>query len=341
MILTKLSLKGEKNVNYLELAQSVLSMEAKAIEKAAARLKQEEMDLVVEMFRQLRSLDGHLVFCGVGKSGVIAQKLTSTFCSLGLPSYFLHPVEALHGDLGRVRESDLIVLISKSGTTEEIMKLIPFLNIKKAGRIGLLGVANSPIGEECGVVLDCSVEKEACINNQAPTTSSTLALAMGDALAVVYESLVGLSREGFAVNHPGGLLGKRLRIKVQDLMWDTENSPILHEDATLKDAILAMTNKPIGACAIVSSDNSLLGILVEGDIRRAFTKAGQGLDTKIIELMKADPIIIEHEALAYDALVLMESRERPVNILPVLEDKKFLGFIRLHDLVKEGFLSAD
>ena len=250
----------------------------------------------------------------------------------------MHPIEALHGDLGRVKEEDAIVFISKSGTTEEILKLIPFLPVPKNNRIGLLGEIDSPISLECQVLFDCWVEKEACLNNQAPTTSSSLALAMGDALAVLYEKMIGLSKEGFAVNHPGGILGKSLRMKVEDLMVKLSDCPSCDSQTSLQNVILAMTNKPIGACAIIGKDKRLEGIVVDGDIRRAFTKGRNTLNAPIGEVMTLSPITISSKDLANKALDMMENRKSQITILPVLDkNDQFMGFLRLHDLLKEGF----
>ncbi len=322
----------------LKTMRSVLELEARALQKAAQNLGEKEVQGLLEVFEYLRVKGGSLLFCGVGKSGIIASKLAATFSSLGLNSTFLHPVEALHGDLGRVKQNDVIVLISKSGTTEELIRLIPFLPMDKNLIIGFLGRIQSPLADKCHIVFDCSIEKEACINNQAPTTSSTLALAMGDAMAVVYEQFIGLSREGFATNHPGGILGKSLRMKVKDLMWSKADSASVSADATLQDVVLAMTKFPVGGCAIVDSQGKMLGILVEGDIRRTFTKPNHGLQTLVKDIMNSSPVTIGPEELASNALNLMEKRQKPISILPVIgEDKEFLGFIRLHDLWREGF----
>lgn len=317
----------------------VLRMEAKALDRAASLLESsgsEQVERLIKVFHALQNTESALIFCGVGKSGIIAQKLASTFTSLGLPSFYLHPTEALHGDLGRVRKSDAIVFLSKSGTTEEILKLLPFLSTKKENRIALVGACNSPIANECGIVLDCSVEKEACLNNQAPTTSSTLALAMGDAMAVLYEAITGISKEGFAVNHPGGILGKSLRMKVKDLMIKEAECPVVEPTHTLQEVILLMTKYPVGGCAVVES-GKFLGILVEGDIRRTFTKENAGLKTAVADIMNKKPTSIGPESLAYEALELMEGRSHSFQVLPVIDEGKFLGFIRLHDLLKEGF----
>ncbi len=323
-------------MEYLNIAKTVLELEAKAIIDASQKITSDQVQKLVQLLGQLNESRGSLIFCGVGKSGYIGQKLASTFCSLGLSSYFLHPIEALHGDLGRVSNSDCIVFISNSGTTEEIVKLLPFLIIKKEQRIGLIGNLNSPIAKACGVLFDCSVEKEACKNNQAPTTSSTLALAVGDSMAVIYEYLVGLSKEGFAFNHPGGLLGKSLRIKVKDILVDASKSPKLSPSCSIREAVLEMTKFPIGGCAIVENGN-LLGILVDGDIRRFLTQKEPDLNLKISEIMTKNPITITPDALALDALYLMENRKSQIGILPVLgDDREFLGFIRLHDILREG-----
>lgn len=324
-------------MEYLSIAQKVLQLEAQALLEASDKIEEEQVKQLVEMLRSVKENQGQLIFCGVGKSGFIGQKLASTFCSLGLSSHFLHPVEALHGDLGRVGKNDAIVFISNSGNTEEILKLIPFLPIPKEMRIGLLGNINSPLGKDCRLVFDCSVKKEACKNNQAPTTSSTLALAMGDAMAVVWEYLVNLSKEGFAYNHPGGLLGKSLRIKVSDIMIPKSKCPILSPKDSLKDAIIDMTNRPLGGLALVDENRSFVGILVDGDIRRFFTKADPDLNTPISEVMNVSPTFASPDELAIDALYEMENRERQIGILPVLgKNSEFLGFIRIHDILQQG-----
>lgn len=320
----------------LSLFKNVLDLEAQAITDAKDKIKEDQIDLLEKLFNQLIAGNGSLVFIGIGKSGQIGAKLSSTFSSLGLSSYSLHPVEALHGDLGRVSKNDVFVFLSKSGTTEEILKLLPFLPIE-SNTIGLLGNINSKISRLCSLVFDCSVSKEACINNQAPTTSSTLALAIGDAMAVVYEKFSGLSREGFAVNHPGGLLGKSLLMKVNNLMWDISKCPILKPEDSLEDAILLMTENNLGGCAVIDNQN-FIGIIVEGDIRRAFTKKFT-LKTKLKDLVNQNPISISPNKLAVEALELMEAPERQISILPVLgENREFLGLIRIHDLLREGFV---
>lgn len=319
----------------IEILRDVLNLEAKSIELAAKRLNDDAISKMEEIFDKLIQSGGDIVFCGVGKSGLIGAKLASTFTSLGLRSFLLHPTEALHGDLGRVRENDVIVFLSKSGTTEEILKILPFLKNPKSNRVGLLGAINSQIAKECAVVFDCSVEKEACINNQAPTTSSTVSLAMGDALAVFFEHMVNLSKEGFAENHPGGFLGKSLRMKVKDLMWAENDCAIVESSASLKDVILQMTNRPLGACAVIDND-SFIGLIVEGDIRRCLSKGDGDLSVSVKDFLNSNPSSVEKDTLAFDALKLMEQRKSPIAVVPVVEGKKFFGFLRLHDLLKAG-----
>ena len=325
-------------MDYLKVAQNVLNLEANAILAASERIDKKAIRDVMIIFEDLENKGGQLIFSGVGKSGFIARKIASTFASLGLRSFFLHPVEALHGDLGRAKKEDTIVLISKSGTTEEIMKLVPFLPIPRERRIGLLGDLDSPIGQECHVKLDCSVQKEACLNNQAPTTSSTLALAMGDALAVLYEKLIGLSKEGFAFNHPGGILGKSLRMKVEDLMVNFNDCPRCEGETSFQDVILSMTENPVGACAILGPNNALRGIVVDGDIRRAFANGKDVMKASVRDFMTPSPVSVQGGELANKALDLMENRKSQITILPVLNEKdEFMGFLRLHDLLNAGF----
>ncbi|EQC52394.1 SIS domain-containing protein [Bacteriovorax sp. DB6_IX] len=324
-------------MSFLNQMKEVLEMEANAITRVVQFLDEENCERLMGLYERLTKTGGQLIFCGVGKSGLVGEKLSSTFASLGLRSIFLHPTEALHGDLGRASERDGMVFLSKSGSTAEIVKLIPFLPMKSENLVALVGDTTKDIANHCSIVFDCSVEKEACINNLAPTTSSTVALAMGDAMAVAYESYVGLSKEGYAKYHPGGMLGKSLLMKVRDLMWTADKCPTLTKDQTLKDVVFEMTKHPVGACAITDDKGSLLGIVVEGDIRRSIAKSDQALSESVANIMTSSPISIEADKLALDALNLMENKDRQIYVLPVLEGKKFVGFIRMHDLLKEGF----
>lgn len=317
----------------------VLLNEARAIELAATRFKEADIEKLVAVYELITHTGGSLIISGVGKSGHIGTKIAATFSSLGLPSFFLHPTEAMHGDLGRVSKSDAIVLISKSGTTEELLNMLPYVQIPKERIIALVGKVDSPISAKSGIVLDASVEKEACINDLAPTTSTTVALAIGDAMAVLYENAMGVSKEKFAINHPAGLLGKSLSLTVNRLMIKMEDCPTVSETGTLQDAILAMTQKPVGMCAILNG-RKLSGIIVEGDIRRAFAKSADAIKASVTELMTKKPTVLGPETLAFDALKIMENPQRLLNVIPVVQNEEFIGVLRLHDLFKAGFNSS-
>ncbi|MBT3586937.1 MAG: KpsF/GutQ family sugar-phosphate isomerase [Halobacteriovoraceae bacterium] len=326
-------------MKHSEILKNVLLLEAESLTAAANRLSEDEVSKLVEIFNFLARAKGSLFCCGVGKSGHIAKKIASTFASLGLRSHFIHPNEALHGDLGNMGKNDAFLMISKSGSTDEVLKLIPYLPVEKKLRIGLLGDTSAALASECHVVLDCSVEREACINNLAPTTSSTLALAMGDALGVLWENMISLSKEKFAINHPAGLLGKSLLLKVKNFLTTKADCPQVNEQSTLKEIVLVMTEKNVGACAVLNSDGKLVGIIVEGDIRRSLTVSdNQGLDTVASDMMTKSPISINQDELALEALKKMEQKDRQVNLLVVNNSEgQFIGIIRLHDLLKEGF----
>jgi arabinose-5-phosphate isomerase len=326
-------------MDHKTLLSQVLMNEAKAIEEAASRLTDVQAKNLVQVFENLASTGGSLIISGVGKSGHIGTKIAATFSSLGLPSFFLHPTEAMHGDLGRVTKSDAIVLISKSGTTEELLNLLPFVQIPRERIIALVGKVESPIAMRAGIILDASVAKEACLNDLAPTTSTTLALALGDAMAVLYENVMGVSREKFAINHPAGLLGKSLSLTVDRLMMKASDCPTVDESAILQDAILAMTQKPVGMCAVVEG-NLLKGILVEGDIRRAFARSQEAIKTPVKNIMTSRPTTLSSSTLAFDALKIMENPSRPLNVAPVVDNGDFRGVLRLHDLFKAGFNSS-
>lgn len=323
-------------MNFVEIMAGVLSTEAFALNEAAKRLEEEQVEALEGLFRDLNASGGSLVFCGVGKSGLVGKKLAATFTSLGLPSQFLHPTEALHGDLGTLRKNDAVVLISYSGKSEEVVKLLPYLVVPSERRIALVGNIESPIAKGAGIVFDCQVHKEACINNQAPTTSSTLTMAMGDAMAVMYETISGLSKEDFAQFHPGGKLGKSLRLKVEDLMVAKESCGVLKLEDSLKQAILKMSEFPLGAIACCDEKGKLLGIIVEADIRRLLSQDKFDLNASIKDVMNTSPTTISPTKLASEGLRLMEDRERPFSLLPVVEEGNFLGILRLHDLFKEG-----
>lgn len=326
-------------MDYQKVLSQVLITESNALKMAAERVSPQVGEQLVCLFELLTQTGGNLIISGVGKSGLIGQKIAATFSSLGHPSFFLHPTEAMHGDLGRVTRADAIVLISKSGTTEELLSMLPYVSIPQERIVAIVGNIHSPIAKRAGIILDAFVEKEACINDLAPTTSTTLALALGDAMAVLYESVLGVSKEKFAINHPAGLLGKSLSLTVRQLMIDVSDCPAVPVKATLQDAILAMTQLPVGMCAIIN-DDKLEGILVEGDIRRAFSKFPDAMTRSITEFMTKNPIEVSADSLAFDALKLMENPKKQITVIPVTTEKRFVGVLRLHDLFKAGFNSS-
>lgn len=326
-------------MQYSNLFNQVLKSESEALNRTASLIKENEVTKLVNLYNQLAENGGSLIISGVGKSGLIAQKIAATFSSLGLPSFFLHPTEAMHGDLGRVSKLDAIVLISKSGTTEELLALLPYVSVPQERIVAIVGNISSPIANKSGIVLDGSVEKEACINDLAPTTSTTVALAIGDAMAVLYENVLGVSKEKFAINHPAGLLGKSLSLTVDRLMVTMKDCPIVSESSTLQDAIIAMTEKPVGLCAILDN-GKLKGILVEGDIRRAFSKGVEVIKTPVSEIMTKKPTLLAPTTLAFEALKIMETPSKLISVVPVVDGELFIGVLRLHDLFKAGFNSS-
>ncbi len=328
-----------KKDNFLGIMANVLLDESRALKRASTLLESDACYKLANLFEDLKTLGGGPIFCGIGKSGHIGIKLAATFSSLGLRSFFLHPTEALHGDLGRIYPNDAIFFLSKSGNTEEILKLIPFLSIPKARLVGMVGVVDSPVAKACGIIFDCSVDKEVCLNNLAPMTSTTLTLAMGDAMAVLFEHLTRPSKEDFAMFHPGGILGKTLRYKVGDLMTSFDQCPTVNKTQTLREVIFEMTKQPVGGCAVINDNRILEGIIVEGDIRRSLANQGSQLDQKVFQIMTKDPVTVTKNVSALKALELMENRKSPINILPVINDgKTFEGLITLHSLLKTGFV---
>jgi arabinose-5-phosphate isomerase len=248
----------------------------------------------------------------------------------------------MHGDIGKCHVNDAIIFLSKSGVTEEIIKMFPYLPMPTENWIALVGNVQSEIAKKCAIQLDCSVEKEACLNNLAPTTSTTVAIAMGDAMAVLFESFVGLSKEHFARNHPGGLLGKSLSLKVESIMIPLENSATCSLDTTMKEVILLMTRYPTGICSVIDDGHKLQGIVVEGDIRRHLVGDQDFLSWPVSKVMNKSPKFLNTKSLALDAIKLMEEKNKMVYVLPVLDDDhRMKGVLRLHDLVREGFSLRD
>jgi len=317
----------------------VLELEAKAIGDAAARFGRQTGTHPVTQAVELltRSLDrgGKIVVTGMGKSGKVAQKISATLSSTGSPSTYLHPSEALHGDLGMVTPADAVLALSHTGNTEDLLRLIPAFKSLRIPIIGLGGNAQSPLARACEVWLDGSVEQEACPHNLAPTASTTLALAIGDALAVSLMKVRGFEAADFAKNHPGGSLGRRLNLRVADLLHDATQIPILPPDASIERVIDASSQYRLGAVLIATADHQLLGIITDGDLRRALKHKERFFQLTARDVMTAQPITISPEDLAYDALEKMEKRSSQIKELPVVDSQhKIVGLVRIHDLLK-------
>jgi arabinose-5-phosphate isomerase len=278
---------------------------------------------------------GRLVISGIGKSAVIAQKIVATLNSTGTPSIFMHAADAIHGDLGIVQQEDVVMIISKSGESPEIKVLVPLIKNFKNILIGMIGNVDSYLAKQSDIILNTTVEQEACPNNLAPTSSTTAQLVMGDALAICLMEMKGFSSEDFAKFHPGGTLGKRLYLRVSDLYIKNER-PKLTREKSLKEVIVEISSKRLGATAVVDKNDKLLGIITDGDLRRMLEKNISLNGVKAADIMTTTPKTIGAEELAVSALDLM--RKKSITQLVVVENEKYLGFIHLHDLIREGLI---
>ena len=317
----------------IERAKRVLQIEAEAIERLVERIN-EDFVRAVEL---ILACEGKVVVTGVGKSGIIGQKIASTLASTGTPAFFLHPTEGIHGDLGMLEKKDIVVAISNSGETEELSQILPL--IKRYGNklIVLTGRAASTLARAGDVVLDVSVTEEACPLGLAPTASTTAALAMGDALAVALLEKRGFNKEDFAVLHPGGKLGKQLLLKVSDLMHVGEELPAVYENTLMKEALVEITSKRLGITGVVNEREELVGAITDGDLRRSLEKYPDLLVRTAAEIMTRNPKWIEADALAAQAVQRME--EHSITSLFVLDkggEGTPRGIIHLHDLLKAG-----
>ncbi|MBD0369560.1 MAG: KpsF/GutQ family sugar-phosphate isomerase [Pyrinomonadaceae bacterium] len=322
--------------DYFSMVTNLLRVEAEAITQTASRLAQEEVERAVEI---LAACGGKVVLLGVGKSGIIAQKIAATMTSTGTAAIYLHPSDALHGGLGIVSQTDVVLALSNSGETDEVIAMLPHLLHRRVPIIAVVGNLRSTLARRADVVLDASVDKEACPLNMAPTTSTTVALAIGDALAVVLMQVKGLTTDDFAQNHPAGRLGKRLTLKVADLMHSGDDNPTIGPDVPWLEVIAAITRGGLGAVNIVDDSGRLLGIVTDGDLKRIIQKINHAELENLTSstMMTRDPVVARPELLAYDALRLMEDRPRQISVLPVVTDEKIcVGLIRVHDIVRSG-----
>ncbi len=314
----------------LELARRVLTIEARAIEKLIERLD-ENFARAVEL---VSNCQGRVVVTGMGKSGIICRKIAATLNSTGTPSVFLHPAEALHGDLGMVVKDDAVVAVSNSGETEELVQLLETLKRLRVPLLSLLGRTRSTLGNASDVVLDVSVDEEACPMGLAPTASTTALLALGDALAMAVLEKKGFTTEDFAVLHPRGQLGFKLR-RVENLMHTGEELPKVKTDALMRDVIYEMSRKGLGVTSVVDDNQKLVGVISDGDLRRQLGKDAELLGRKAGECMTHDPATIDRKELATSALALMEDRKITSLLVPDGVGG-IAGIIHLHDLWRLG-----
>jgi len=317
------------------IAASILKTEANELLQAADRVSES----IVDAAKLIDNHNGKVMICGLGKSGLIAQKIAATFCSVGRKAVFLHAVDALHGDLGIFEAGDPTIVISKSGSTEEIVRLIPILKEFESPLIGIVGNMNSSIIDDLDIVLDASVDNEADPLGIVPTSSTTLTLSIGDALAGVLMSVKGFNKNDFARYHPSGSLGKRLLLTVENIMQHISNVAVVNMTDKLRKVVIAMTEKPNGA-AIVKCKNDGFGLITDGDLRRCLAE-GEDIDLLDAErIMTTDPVSISSNSSVDSALKLMEDRRSQISVLPVVseENGECLGLIRLHDIYQTRLL---
>jgi arabinose-5-phosphate isomerase len=320
--------------HWIEAAQKAMQIEAEAVSRAALRLDG-NLSCAVEIILAHR---GKLVVTGLGKSGHVARKIVATLCGTGTPAVFLHAAEASHGDLGLYSPGDPTLMVSKSGNTFELLQLIPFLRELPSQRIGILGNPSTPLAAEMDVVLDASVEREADPDNLAPTASATVALSLGHALAVALMRARNFGVEDFGRVHPGGHLGRSLRLTVRNVMHGRDEVAWARANDSLKQVVIAMTHYPHGAACVVDESQRLIGLITDGDVRRALQTHDDIRGLRAEAVMTANPSTISPDALLREALRMMEDRPSQISVLPVLDPASgiCLGLLRLHDVYGAG-----
>ena len=316
----------------LALAADVLDIESRAVASLKARLN----DDFVAACELCMQTPGRVVVTGMGKSGHVSNKIAATLASTGTPAFFMHPAEASHGDLGMITSQDLLLAVSLSGETREVVTILPVVKRMGARLLAMTGNPNSTIAQAADVHLDISVAEEACPLNLAPTASTTATLAMGDALAVALLKNRGFTAEDFARSHPSGSLGRRLLLRVSDVMRTGDRVPAVSADVTLRDALLEMTDKGLGMTAIVDSGNGILGIYTDGDLRRTLDSGADIRTTIIRDVMQSSCKTTSADVLAAEALHILE--ENKITSLLVAEDNQLVGALNIHDLFREGLM---
>jgi arabinose-5-phosphate isomerase len=313
--------------DFLAMAREALAIEAQAVSALSERLN----DQFSQATTAILNCKGRVILIGVGKSGLIAKKIAATFASTGTPSFFVHATEASHGDLGMITQEDVVIALSNSGNTEELVAVLPAIARRGAKIVAMTGKPDSALARQADLVLDCGVEKEACPLNLAPTASTTAALALGDALAVVVLKARGFSEEDFALSHPGGSLGRKLLTHVSDVMRKGDRIPAVSPSASISNAILEITKKGLGMTAVVDPGNKLLGVFTDGDLRRLIE---QGLDLRgllVSEVMNSAPKCIAPDKLAVEAVRMMEVSHIS-QVVVTDEQGHIVGALNFHDL---------
>jgi len=318
--------------NIQQIALQTIELEARSVSQLSAYINEDFEKAIEAMF----ACKGRVVVSGIGKSAVIAQKIVATFNSTGTPSIFMHAADAIHGDLGIVQQDDVVIVISKSGESPEIKVLVPLIKNFGNTLIGMVGNMQSYLAKQSDIILNTTVDQEACPNNLAPTTSTTAQLVMGDTLAVCLMEKKGFKSDDFAKFHPGGTLGKKLYLRVSDLYTGNEKPKVKPSDS-LKDVIVEMTQKRLGVTAVTDEMGILLGIITDGDLRRMLKNSVQIDSVKASDIMTRNPKTIGPDELAVSALDLLRKKE--ITQLAVVGDTgQYLGIIHLHDLIKEGLI---
>lgn len=311
--------------------KEVIRIEAQAVADLLHSINDDFVNAVETIFAS----KGRVVLTGMGKSGLIARKIVATLNSTGTAAIYLHPTDALHGDLGMVRSEDVVILISKSGETEEISNLLPMLKRMNVKLIAMCGNKNSRLAKECDIFLSINVKEEACPYDLAPTASTTATLALGDALSVALLQKRNFTEEDFAFFHPGGSLGKRLSLKIKEIMITGERIPIVKEDSSIKDVIYEITSKRLGTTCVVNNENKLIGIITDGDLRRLLERTLDIKDLKAKEVMTKKPKVMKSDYLASFALQQMENYK--ITSLVIIDDQNHPeGIVHLHDLINLG-----
>ena len=316
----------------IEKAKQVLKIESESIQALINRID----DTFVKAVNLLDKCKGRVVITGIGKSGIIGKKISATLASIGVPSIFLHAADGTHGDLGMITSNDMVIAISNSGESEEILNLLPAIKRFNVTLVSMTGNVNSTLAKKSNIVLNISVKEEACPLGLVPTASTTATMALGDALAMALLDKRGFKEEDFAVLHPSGSLGKKLLIQVDDLMHIGSNIPIINKDAPLKDVIMEISSKKLGMAIVVNQDDKVLGIITDGDLRRLMEKKEKDIfKTTAEEMMSTNPKTIEKNALAARALQIME-KHSITSLIITNGSKGPTGIIHLHDILKAG-----